>query len=420
MQPRASGIGRTRPRAGRRSWCLFARVCGLLLLPAALSGCQRPAFSHRSRPLPLRRPTRAVWVPRFQYQTPDDIRTIMRNCQRLGINTVIWQVRGNATVAYRSRIEPWSKEYNHRDPGFDPLALAVEEAHRRGLRIEAWVNVMPGWRGPKPPPIRDQLYWTHPAWFLLDAKTQRQKPGDFYLILNPCLPEVRDYITSVFEEIVTNYDVDGLHMDYVRYAWETTRDARQRFPRDPRTLELYRRETGLRPEDDPAAWDRWRANQLTRLVAQVHDMVRQQRPGLTLTAATWPDPLRGYREYFQDALGWLRAGLLDAAYPMFYTDDPKRFVKYIGIYRRHAPDARIIPGVGIYKHKTPELMREHLRLCLKLAGGEFCVFSYGSLHATAEDRKLKPDRLATVNRLRAMRRAVLSEFTRTGVARAAP
>ena len=61
-------------------------------------------------------PVRAVWVARFHYRYPDDVRAIISNCARLGCNTVLWQVRGNGTVAYRSRIEPWSGEFNHRDP----------------------------------------------------------------------------------------------------------------------------------------------------------------------------------------------------------------------------------------------------------------------------------------------------------------
>ena len=398
----------------------LAAVALVTLSLATMGGCHtggrqattRPAVE-RARPLPLPEQTRAVWVARFHYRYPDDIRTIMRNAAADGLNTVLWQVRGNGTVAYPSKLEPWSKEYDHHDPGYDPLQIAIAEAHRRGLRIEAWVNVMPGWRGPEPPPIRNQLWYTHPEWFLRDADGQRQPLGKFYVILNPCLPEVRRHITDVIGEIAANYDVDGIHLDYIRYAWDTTPHARQRFPRDPRTLALYHAATGKRPDDDVASWDRWRAAQLTQLVADIRRRIAQVRPAATLTAATWPSPKRGFNSYFQDAGGWLRAGLLDAAIPMMYTPKLATFEAEMAEYRAVAPQARIIPGLGIYKHKTPEQMRLQLQRCMDW-GGEFALFSYESLHATASDRGGKTASKPVSPRVQALRRmrvGVLRAFT---------
>lgn len=394
----------------------------LALLSAALvalpAGCQGigpwrgggaagPPAAVRKRPLPTPNPIRAVWVARFHYRYPEDVRSILRNCSELGFNTVLWQVRGNATVAYRSDIEPWSEEFDFQDPGYDPLALAVQEAHRRGLRIEAWVNVMPGWKGRNPPPVPNQVYHTHPDWFLHDEQGNRQPAGEFYQILNPCLPAVRRYITRIMEEIVGRYDVDGLHLDYVRYAWETTPNARKLYPRDPVTLNIYRQQTGKHPDDDPRAWDDWRANQLSRLVADIREAVRGVRPGATLTAAVWSDPNRGYRDYFQNSVGWVRGLLVDALYPMAYTADLARFDGYLATYRSLAPNARVVPGVGAYLHSVPEQLAGQLERC-RLAGGEFAIFSYDSLFATAGDRGLKPAELAAKNAERAMRRRLVA------------
>ncbi len=356
-------------------------------------------------------PVKAVWVARFHYHFPDDVRTIMRNCAQEGFNTVLWQVRGEGTAAYPSQIEPWSAEYGHRDRGFDPLQIAVEEAHKHGLRIEAWVNVMPGWRGSKPPPVKNQLWHTHPEWFLHDEAGNRQPLGRFYVILNPCLPEVRRYIASVIEEIVANYDVDGVHLDYVRYAWDTTAKARQLYPRDPTTLRIYRQQTGKQPDDDPQAWDQWRANQLTRLVSDIRDVLTQRRPGATLTAAVWSNPQNGYRDYFQNAIGWLRTGIVDAVMPMAYTRKLEQFEGHIEAYQTLAPDARIIPGLGIYQHETTEEIGWQLERCRDW-GGDFALFSYGALHATAGDRgkdgKARIDPRKT--QLRQMRTVVVRRF----------
>lgn len=388
-----------------------ARTALLLSFCAFLSGCNStrttPPIEARRRtaPLPMPTPVKAVWVARFHYHYPEDIRTILRTCAADGFNTVIWQVRGSGTVAYPSHIEPWSREYDHRDPGFDPLAIAVEAAHKNGLRIEAWVNVMPGWRGPKPPRIEEQLWKTRPEWFLHDASAKRQPLGDFYAILNPCLPEVRTYITSIVDEIVSNYDVDGVHLDYVRYAWETTPNASKLYPRDPETLRLYREQTGKAPDDNAKLWDRWRADQITRLVTDIRQRIDQRRPGATLTAAIWSSPTRGYDSYLQNSIAWLRKGLIHAGMPMAYTESLGKLREYIGEYHANAPQARIIPGLGVYKHETPEQMSDQLRQCADW-GGDYAIFSYGSLHAAADDRGNDGNSKASAEqrRLRKMRK----------------
>ena len=368
-----------------------ARSTALIVLifwfSAGWSGCLRPEMRQSRRPAASRGlpdSVRAVWVARFHYRYADDIRTIMRNCRQLGFNTVLWQVRGNGTTAYPSRIEPWSKEFEHRHPGFDPLAVAVDEAHKQGLRIEAWVNVLPAWRGPKPPPMKSQLYHARPEWFMYDADGRRQPLDKFYAILNPCLPEVRRYLVSVFREIVTNYNVDGLHLDYVRYAWETTPQAKQRYPRDAATLELYRRETGRRPDDDTRAWDRWRADQLTALVASIREMLDRERPHAVLTAAVTPDPAAAYARYHQSGADWLARGLLDAVMPMAYVPEIANFERYVSAYKAAAPGGRVIPGLGVYKLNRSQLF-EQLRSCERW-GGDLAAFSYTSFHATADNR----------------------------------
>jgi uncharacterized lipoprotein YddW (UPF0748 family) len=397
---------------------LLLLVGSMLIGPGViLVGCRAPAgaktppplFGGRPTPRPMVRPVRGVWVARFHYRNPDDVRTIVANCAASGFNTVFWQVRGEGTVAYPSRIEPWSREYGFQNPGFDPLAVAVEEAHKRGLRIEAWFNVMPGWKGLTPPPISGQLYNAHPDWFMYDAAGRRQPLNKDYVILNPCWPEVRRHIVSVADEIAARYDVDGIHLDYVRYAWDGAAGAKQSYPRDAKTLAIYRHETGRQPEDDPGAWDHWRANQLTRLVQEIRNAVQRRRPGATLTAAVWRDPWVGYRDYLQNSVAWLRAGLADAVIPMAYTEKLDQFSNDIGEYRRLAANRPVVPGLGIYLHRGAEQMRDQVRRCTAW-GGDFALFSYESLFPTAGDRGSAPQAHAEAQRQRYARRQVLSEF----------
>ena len=382
----------------RRLSRLFLGLC------LALTGCRDGSTQAHSTA--AAEPIRAVWVPRFHYRTPADIAAIMKNVRALGANTVLWQVRGESTVAYPSKLEPWSVEYGHRDPGFDPLKVAVDEAHKNGLKIHAWCNVMTGWEGRKPPP-RGQLLATDPDWFLRDAAGRMQPVGDFYYSLNPCLPEVRAHLVAVLEEIATNYAVDGVQLDYIRYVLDEQKDRREQFPRDAWTLELFRRQTGHEPDDDPQRWHHWRAAQLGALVAQVHDMLAHRRPDAMLTASVWASPLNGYREYMQNAVAWLNVGLLDAVFTMTYVD-VREFEEYVEMYRTNCPDRRIIPGVGLYKIARQDQLVAQLSQA-RTWGPDVGLYAYESLFDIAGE-KLPPRAAVQIRAQRAMRRNTVTEY----------
>ncbi len=348
----------------------------------------------------LPKPVRGVWVARFHYKTAEDVVRVIDQCARLGFNTVFWQVRGQGAVCYPSQIEPWAETYDFQSPGFDPLMLACDEAHRRGMRLEAWMNVMPGWKGPRAPAPPNQLWNAHPDWFLTDARGQRQPLGEFYVILNPALPEVRNHIVSVAQEIATRYPVDGIHFDYVRYAWDTEPQARNIYMRDPRTLDIYRRETGRGPDDDVAAWDAWRANQITRIVHETRLMLDRVRPQVALTGAVWRNPQLGYGSYLQNASAWLRSGLMDAIMPMAYTAKPQQFDSDIAMYRSAAPGKRVVPGIGAYLIKDAGAFRAEMASCAN-AGGDVAIYAYESV---------APPGSAKDGPQREMRRAILGEF----------
>src|SRR5690606_18512806 len=148
----------TRAAATRTAWSV-----GLLWL---LSAC---ASSSPATPVPSA-VEKAVWVSRFEYETAADIGRIMDRCAAAGFDSVMFQVRGNGTVLYPSRLEIWSEQTDFRSPGFDPLAHAIHAAHARGLRLHAWVNVLTGWRTaarasvPRPSDPR-QLLQHRRGWF---------------------------------------------------------------------------------------------------------------------------------------------------------------------------------------------------------------------------------------------------------------
>jgi uncharacterized lipoprotein YddW (UPF0748 family) len=318
------------------------------------------------------------------FRTADDITQIMQNCQEAGFNHVLFQVRGNGTVFYPSQIEPWAEQFDFHSPGFDPLAHACKEAHARGLTLQAWVNVMPAWRGLRPPPVPEQLYNRHPEWFWYDQHGRRQALCDFYVSLNPCLPQVRAYLVSVCHELAANYDVDGLHMDYIRFPNEppaTPAGSNLDYPRDAETLALYKTETGKTPDDDADAWNRWRTEQVTRLVADIRTMLRKTRPAALLTASVGTDPTASLR-HFRDDLGWARAGLIDMAFPMDYKPDLEKFLTGLEPWLPLRDQVVVVPG--LWTAGGSKVVCRQIQAAVQ-ATGNFCLFSYASLYSNAED-----------------------------------
>jgi len=393
-------------RPAARSISVLPLCLGALVV--LLTGCQAGTRMHE--------PVRAIWVTRFDFKSPGDVAQIMENCQQGGFNTVFFQVRGNGTAFYKSSFEPWADELGGQDPGWDPLELACREAHTRNLELHAWVNVVPAWRGTTPPANPEQLYNKHPEWFWYDQHGNRQALSSFYVSVNPCLPEVRNYLVEVFRDLVTRYDVDGLHMDYIRFPNEppaVPRDSDIDYPRDERTLALYREATGKAPDDDPAAWNRWRTDQVTQLVADIHAMLRQSRPEAALSASVGAVAANALR-HFQDGPRWAREQLLDAVILMNYVETADEFVMRTEPWLQERLPVPIVPGLWFGRHRdqTPEQAAQAVRAQLEAAHaktGDFCLFSYASLFDSADENELARQS-ERQREMRATRRAVILPY----------
>lgn len=346
------------------------------------TGCRSMRSAAPGPKLPPDGQIRSIWVTRWDYRSASDIAKVMDNCQRAGFNTVLFQVRGNGTVLYPSRIEPWSEGYDWKSPGYDPLAVAITEAHRRGMQLHAWVNVIPGWRGKEPPSNPRQLFTARPDWFWHDAAGRREPMG-WYQNLNPCYPEVRQHLTAVMHEIVSRYAVDGLHMDYLRYPNEWHAGYGEGgivpdYPRDPRTLAMFRQATGRTPDQAPELWRKWRADQLTLLVQDIRNMVNRTRPGAWLSSAVKSQPEEGYHNHFQDSRRWVETGLLDAVYPMNYARDPATYNRSLSAWQGMSRKVPVVVGVMFDKRDERMVMEQVAQA--RRHTTHFAAFAYNSLY----------------------------------------
>ncbi|KLE14652.1 family 10 glycosylhydrolase [Clostridium sp. C8] len=154
-------------------------------------------------------------------QQKQEFINILEDVKSLGLNTVIVQVRPKGDSLYKSNINPWSEVLTGtqgKDPGYDPLAFAIEEAHKRGIKVHAWLN-----------PYRVTTSGTN-LNSLAGNHFARNNPSMVFeynnaLYYNPGLPEVRQHIVNTVDEIVRNYNVDGIQFDDYFYPGNDINDA---------------------------------------------------------------------------------------------------------------------------------------------------------------------------------------------------
>ena len=181
------------------------------------------------------RETRAVWIAtNFRLDWPPQtfdqekqkqaLIEILDNIKSKNPNTVYFQVRVMVRVLFKSSFDPFSPYITGEVDGiasYDPLQFAVEQAHKRGLEIHAWVNVVRCFNGAESKVLNNPNHISKrkPEWVMEDIRG-----GQKSLWLDTGLPEVREYISDMITEIVETYDVDGVHLDYIRYPGKNFED----------------------------------------------------------------------------------------------------------------------------------------------------------------------------------------------------
>lgn len=362
-----------------------------------------------------------LWVTRWDYQSEDDIRSIVDDAAMMGVTDLYWQVRGQGDAYYQSNIEPWGEELTRPrgekkskvisgkrslDPGFDPLHTVIAEAHSRGVRVHAWINVMPLWRGRTPPIDARHPFYTRPHWRLSDETGEAQPLGDGYIVVNPVLDDVQDHIVKVIGDIATRYDIDGVHLDYIRFLTdELGKD--KLYPGDARSLSLYARMVGDRAtagQINRTKYRAWIRDRITRLVERIGIESLRGHTEIRYSAAIWRRPDLAHDQYLQDAVRWVNEGMVDEIMPMIYTDKDTQFEDDLEAWYAVVDRKRVIAGIGTYKHNSGGQTLSQVTLGHPR---RFVLFAYSSIFESSNpDQDMKPETV----RMRAMKRDALTQF----------
>jgi uncharacterized lipoprotein YddW (UPF0748 family) len=303
---------------------------------------------------------RSTWIasvanidwPKYEHRNnaaaqKTDLVNMLEEFRQTNLNAIFLQVRPECDALYQSAYEPWSRYLTWAqgtDPGYDPLQFAVEEGHKRGIEVHVWLN-----------PYRinassndggnyyhpDHIYIKHPEW-AIEYESGRK-------ILNPGRPEVMSYIGKIVRDIVSNYNIDGVHFDDYFYSYDGTPAAL-----DAEEYAAYG--SGLSLGD-------WRRSNVNRMVDTVYTAIQETNPNVRFGVSPFgiykngiPQGIIGFDAYstiYCDPLAWLKDATVDYLTPQLYwpTGGAQDFETLINWwadscdnYGRH-----LYPGMGTYR-----------------------------------------------------------------------
>lgn len=294
---------------------------------------------------------RCLWVVRNTMTSKQSIDAMVEFADVNGFNNLLVQVRGRGDAYYRSQLVPRSELLL--DPDFDPLEYVLKIAHKRGMKVHAWVNVYFIWAADNRPRALHHVYNSKPHW--LDSNgndvedvLKNDNISERYF-LAPHHPEVNPHLLAVFRELTALYEIDGLHLDYIRFndaEYGNNVDAKAFFYQNK-----YALKEKIFEDDNNAAWNDYRRVFITKLVKDTKNMLKEVRPDCILSAAVKPNLLLAQNRYFQEWNVWLSAGYLDWVLPMNYTPDIREFAENIDLMYDILPSKyrdRIMMGIALY------------------------------------------------------------------------
>jgi len=303
---------------------------------------------------------RVLWVERWDITSPEACRTIVKAAKQFNFNCLVVQVRGRGDAFYNSHYEPRAQDLADAPVDFDPLGVIVAEAHRAGLQVHAWLNANYTWGSNTPPRSPDHIVNAHPWWLMRNKNNEvvmaasRSYDGCFSC---PSHRAFCNHLRDVFVDLVTNYDVDGVSFDFIRYPdsgfcycdW-----CLARFAAEMNVKLAPEQKSALATDPDrlayvlayPQEWNDFRRQRITDLVYAIYDAVKAVRPNVIVSASVFARSSSAYTDRFQDWKRWLADGKLDLLFPMTYVQTTKTFTTYVKDAIDSSAGVPVCPNIG--------------------------------------------------------------------------
>lgn len=347
---------------------------------------------------------RALWVVRDALTTPESVNRVIDFAVQTRFHILFVQVRGRGDTYYQSSIDPPSTALQAPLADFDPLRYLLSLAHRYGIEVHAWLNIYYAWSDTKTPPPPSHVVAKHPDWILTDARGVRmdQVPPSKWksermegYFVSPGVTDFRGHMVNIVRELITNYDIDGIHLDYIRYP-------NKKYAFDPHSRSRFLLEYGVDPVELKgnrttlekvvgaralAAMDsiesESRAQQVDSMVAAIHVACG----GKPLSAAVIADYVSARTDKSQDWPRWVHQGWVDFVVPMAYSMQPLEIEGRARIYNRMVGVDHVLIGLGVYDGRD-EYLAESVSLLRDVPVAGYAIFSYNALDETIDGAAL--------------------------------
>lgn len=326
-------------------------------------------------PAESKRETRAVWLatnhrldwPPATYDIDIQKNTLIEifdSIKAKKLNTVYFQVRSNGMVMFNSSYDPPSPYISS---GFDVLAFATEEAHKRGLEIHAWINAVQVFATNSMTIDSNHIAVRKPEWIL-----KYKDENNTSLWLDIGRPEVRNYLNNLVMELIEKYDIDGIQLDYIRYPGNNINDDSSYYN--------YGRNKNR---------DEWRRNNVTELIEQIYKNVKSKKPYVKVGATPigiyknldgmygW----EGYSQFYQDSREWLRRGILDYIAPQVYWsfEDQTSFDKIAREWVNNSYGKDVVVGIAAYKPEVKGVINRMVNFSRDIGAAGIAFFRYSNI-----------------------------------------
>ena len=366
-----------------------------------------------------------MWVLRQTLASPAAIRDMVGAAADAGINALFVQVRARGDAYYVSAIEPRGSLLAKQPESFDPLATVIRAAHARGIAVHAWVNIGLVSDATGLQDAASHVIRRHPEWLMMPrelagyAATTRPRDRGYLttlarwtrantakvegLYVSPIPRDARVHATALVRDLTKRYEIDGLHLDYVRYphdGFDYSAAALTEFrasvapdldARELATLDARAKTTPtLFADRYPQRWDAFRRSRVTALVAGVSAAAREERPGIVISAAVLPDPAVALGVKLQDWPEWAARGIVDALCPMAYAEQRPAYTAQIEAVRQAAAGVPVWTGIGAYRLTAAETA-SRIREARQAGSAGVLLFSYDSVSSGPGGRRYLAD-----------------------------
>ncbi len=342
---------------------------------------------------------RAMWLDRgtiVKAKSEADLAAIFDRLAAAGINTVFFETVNASYTIYPSRVAP---EQNPLTRGWDPLKAAVKLAHERGMELHAWVwifaaanqrhntvlNQSTNYLGP--------VLSANPDWAMTDKRGRVFNPRTKKAFFDPANPEVRQYLLSLLTEIATDYNVDGIQLDYIRYPFQDPR-ANRIHGYGVASRRIFKQQTGVDPirvNPRQQMWSRWtdfRIQQVNSFVALASEHLKSKRPQLLLSTAVFAIPQRDRLAKIQQHWeSWIAEGLIDLLVPMTYAEDTTKLEQLAQplFDRPLLGSTLLLPGIRLL-NLPDAIALDQVQLLRDLPTGGYALFAAENLNPNLQER----------------------------------